>query len=152
MFKSVKIKSLFLFVAILGSFSLSAQESDVSDTELSQFADAYVKVQMQNQVAQQEMMAIIEDKGLEVERFGAIQEAAMDPEKKSDATADEMKKHASAISKMEKLQPELEKKAINEIESTGISIDRYKTLASAIQKERSLQERLQAILVKRQGN
>lgn len=152
MFKSVKIKSLFLFAAILGSFSLSAQEQNVSDSELTQFADAYVKVQMQNQVAQQEMMTIIEDEGLEVERFSAIQEAAMDPEKKSDATSDEMKKHASAISKMEELQPELEKKAVNEIESTGISIDRYKTLASAIQQEKSLQERLQAILVERQGN
>lgn len=152
MFKSVKIKSLFLFVTILGSLSLSAQEQNVSDSELGQFADAYIKVQMQNQVAQQEMMTIIENEGLEVERFSAIQEAEVDPAKESDATADEMKKHASAISKMEELQPELEKKAVDEIESAGISIDRYKSLASAIQQEKGLQERLQAILVELQGN
>lgn len=152
MLKSVKIKSLFLFLTLFGTFSLSAQEQDVSDSELNQFADAYVKVQLQNQVAQQEMMAIIEDEGLEVERFSAIQEAAIDPAKKSDATAEEMKKHASAISKMEELQPELQKKAVTEIESTGISIDQYKSLASAIQKEKSLQDRLQAILVERHSN
>ncbi|MBA6152488.1 DUF4168 domain-containing protein [Gelidibacter maritimus] len=152
MFKSVKVKSLFLFAALIGSLTLSAQEQNVSDSDLNQFADAYIKVQMQNQVAQQEMMTIIENEGLAVERFSAIQEAAIDPNKESDATAEEMKKHASAMSKMEKLQPELEQKAVDEIESAGISIDRYKSLATAIQKERSLQERLQAILMERQGN
>lgn len=152
MFKSMKIKSLFLFVTILGSLSLSAQEQDISDAELGQFADAYLKVQMQNQEAQQEMMTIIEGEGLKVERFSEIQEAAMDPKKESDATADEMKKHASAISKMEEIQPALEKKAVDNIESAGISIDRYRSLASAIQQEKDLQQRLQTILVERQGN
>ena len=64
MFKSVRIKSLFLFVGILGSLTLSAQSQDVSDTELAQFADAYIKVQMQNHEAQKEIMTIIEGEGL----------------------------------------------------------------------------------------
>ena len=152
MFKSVRIKSLLFFVTLVGSLTLSAQEQNVSDGELNQFADAYIKVQAQNQVAQQEMMTIIEEEGLKVERFGEIQEAAMDPKKEADATSDEMKRHAKAIAKMEKLQPTLEKKAVDEIESAGISIDRYKSLATAIQAEKELQERLQSILVERQGN
>lgn len=152
MFKLVRIKSLLLFVSILGSLTLSAQEKNISDSELGQFADAYIKVQMQNQEAQQEMMTIIEDEGLKVERFSEIQEAAMDPSKKAEATADEMKKHANAISKMEKLQPSLEKKATDQIESTGISLDQYKSLASAIQAKKELQQRLQTILVERQEN
>lgn len=152
MIKSFKIKSLLFFVTILGSLSLSAQDKNISDVELGQFADAYIKVQMQNQVAQQQMMAIIEDEGLKVERFSEIQEAEMDPNKKTDATAGEIKKHAKAIAKMEEIQPALEKKAVAEIESAGISIDRYKSLASAIQEEKDLQIRLQSILVERQGN
>lgn len=152
MFKSVRIKSLLFFVTMLGSLSLSAQEQKISDDELGQFADAYIKVQMQNQVAQQELITIIEDEGLKVERFGEIQEAEMDQNKKADATADEMKKHAKAIAKMEQIQPALEKKAVAEIESTGISIDRYKSLATAIQGEKELQERLQSILAERQEN
>ncbi len=152
MYKSVKIKSLLFLVTILGAFSLSAQEQNISDTELGQFADAYIKVQMQNQEAQQNMMTIIEDEGLQLERFSEIQEATMDPNKKTDATADEMKKHAKAIAKMEKMQPELEKKAVTEIESAGISFDRYKSLAKAVQEEKELQQRLQTILVERQGN
>lgn len=150
MFKSMKIKSILAVITIFGSLSLSAQGQNISDTELGQFADAYIKVQIQNQVAQQEMMTIIEDEGLKVERFSEIQQAKMDPNKKVDATADEIKKHANAITKMEEIQPALEKKAVGEIESTGISIDRYKSLATAIQGERGLQERLQTILVERQ--
>ena len=107
---------------------------------------------MQNQVAQQEMMTIIEDQGLKVERFSEIQEAAMDPSKKVDATADEMKKHSNAMAKMEEIQPSLEKKAVDEIESAGISINRYKSLATVIEKEKELQQRLQTILVERQDN
>ncbi|MEO8774216.1 MAG: DUF4168 domain-containing protein [Gelidibacter sp.] len=152
MLKSVRIKSLLFFVTLLGSLTLSAQEQNISDNELGQFADAYIKVQMQNQAAQQEMMTIIEDEGLKVERFSEIQEAALDPKKDVDATADEIKKHSKAIAKMEEIQPALEKKAVAEIESAGITIDRYKSLATAIQGEKALQERLQTILVSRQGN
>lgn len=152
MFKSLKIKTLLSFVFILGSLTLSAQEQEVSDSELGQFADAYVKVQKQNQEAQKEMMVIIEDEGLEVERFTEIQEAQMDPNKESDANADEMKKHASAVAKMQEIQPELEKKAVDQIESSGISLERYQSLAAVIQKEDALQQRLQTLLVERQGN
>ncbi len=149
MFRSLRIKSLFLFVAVMGSITLSAQEPDVSDVELAQFADAYIKVQMQNQEAQQEMMAIVEKEGLEIERFGAIQEATMNAGQTPDATAEEMKKHASAMAKIEKLQPELEKKAVKEVESTGISLERFESLASVIQADQGLQQRLQTILMER---
>lgn len=151
MLKLVRIKSLFLFVAILGSVTLSAQEKDISDTELAQFADAYIMVQMQNQEAQQEMVSIIQDEGLEVERFSLIQQAAMDPNQKSDATKEEMTKHENAASKIQALQPAMEKKAIDGIQSTGISIEQYESLASAIQKDQGLQQRLQTILMERQG-
>ena len=150
MFKLVRIKSLLFFVTMLGSLTLSAQEQSVSDSELGQFADAYIKVQMQNQAAQQEMMTIIEDEGLALERFSEIQEAGMDPNKASDATADEVKKHASAVAKMEKMQPALEKKAVEQIESAGMTFDQYKSLATTIQGEKDLQQRLQTMLVERQ--
>ena len=45
---------------VCGSMSLMAQvaqEQDVSDKELGQFADAYTEVQMENQKSQQKMIA-----------------------------------------------------------------------------------------------
>lgn len=148
MFKSVKLRSLFFSLTLLlGSVTLFAQ--DISDTQLAQFADAYINVQMQNQEAQQEMVAIIEKEGLEVERFSQIQEASMNPNQQSDATPDEMKKHASAMAKLDEMQPELEKKAIEGIEATGISLEQYQSIASAVQQDQELQQKLQAILMER---
>ena len=139
-------------MAIVGTLTVSAQTQEVSDAELGQFADAYVKVQMQNQMAQQQMITVIEDEGLKVERFSEIQEAEMDPNKTADASEDELKKHASAMAKIEEMQPAMEKKAMADIESAGISLERYQSLAAEIQNEKSLQQRLQTILMERQGN
>src|SRR5690554_2935409 len=119
MFKSIKIKGLFLFVAIVGSVGLTAQENKISDDELNKFAEAYINVQMQNQESQQKMMVAIEEEGLKVDRFSEIQESTMNPNVKSDATEAELKMHANATAKIEGMQPEFEKKAREGIESKG---------------------------------
>lgn len=151
MFKSLKIKSLFLFVGILGSASLFAQEAEISDNELGKFADAYINIQMQNQEAQQEMIAIIENEGLKIERFSEIEQSSMDPNKKVDATDAEMKMHANATAKIDKMQPEMEKKAKEGIESKGLTFERFQELAAVIQQDQSLQQRLQNILMENQS-
>ncbi|MDX1364196.1 DUF4168 domain-containing protein [Arenibacter latericius] len=151
MFKSVRVKSVFLFVALLGTIGLSAQGTSVSDAELTRFATAYQKLQIQQQVTQQTMMKAIEEEGIEVKRFSEIQQASMDPNKEVEATKEEMELHKKALSKIEKMQPELEKKINEEITSTGMTMEQFEALAKEIQQDRSLQERLQAIMVKSQG-
>lgn len=150
MFKLVKIRIFFLsLVALFGTLTLVAQNQDISDTQLAQFADAYMTVQTQNQEAQQEMIAVIEKEGLEVERFSEIQEASLNPNQESDATPEEMKKHAKAIEKIDAMQPEFEKKAIEGIEKSGISMEEYQNIASAVQQDQKLQQKLQTILMER---
>ncbi|PNW29137.1 DUF4168 domain-containing protein [Formosa algae] len=152
MFKSLKISTLFVFLFVMGSTTVLAQEQDVSDKELQQFADAYTEVQMQNQKSQQEMIAVVEGEGLNIARFNEIQKAMMDPNQESDATAAEIEKHGKVTSKFEEMQPEMEKNTIASIESTGISLQDFESLAAKIQQDESLQQRLQAIFVKRQGD
>ena len=152
MLKSFKIKKLFLIMFVCGSIGLTAQEQkDVSDKELSQFADAYNEAQVQGQESQQKMIAIIKEEGLEVERFQEIQEAKTNPNKESNVTDAEKEKHEIVTTKLQKLQPEMEKNAIESIESTGISIKQFESLAAKIQVDKSLQQRLQTIMEKRQG-
>lgn len=150
MFTSKKLRNLFLGIGLLAGVGLFAQNQEVSDTELTQFADAYVQVQQQNQEAQMAMVKLIENEGLEVERFSMIQQASMDPSQPVDATEEEIQKHDAVIEKIEELQPDFEKRAIESIESTGISFERFQTLAAAIQQDQSLQERLQNILMESQ--
>ncbi|MGO3182854.1 MAG: DUF4168 domain-containing protein [Aequorivita sp.] len=151
MFKSVKLKSVFLFVALMGTIGLSAQENEVSDAELTKFANAYQEMQVQNQEIQQEMVKIIEKEGMDVDRFSTIQQASMDPNQEVDASAEEMKMHEKAVAKMQKMQPEMEKKASEKIAATGLTMERFEALAAVIQNDQALQQRLQAILMKNQG-
>ncbi len=148
MFKSVKLRSVFLFVALMGTFGLFAQDNEVSDVELTQFANAYQEMQIQNQEAQQVMVKIIEDEGMDVQRFSTIQQASMAPNQEIEATDAEMKMHDSAIAKMQKLQPEIEKKVSEKIIATGLTMERFEALAAVIQKDQALQQRLQTILMK----
>lgn len=151
MFKSVKLKSVFLLVAIMGTFGAFAQEKDVSDAELAKFANAYQEMQIQNQEIQQEMVKIIEEEGMDVERFSAIQQESMDPNKEVEASEAEMKMHQNAVSKMEEMQPDMEKKASEKIAATGLTMERFEALAAVIQNDEALQQRLQTILMKNQG-
>lgn len=151
MFKSVKIKSVFLFVAMIGTFGLFAQEKEVSDTELTQFANAYQEMQIQSQAAQKEMVKIIEAEDMDVQRFSIIQQASMDPNQEVEATEAEMKMRDNAIAKMQKMQPELEKEATEKILASGLTMERFEALAAVIQNDQALQQRLQAILMKNQG-
>lgn len=148
MFKSVKLKIVFLFVAMIGSFALFAQENEVSDAELTKFANAYQEMQVQNQEVQKVMVKIIEDEGMDVQRFSAIQQASMDPNQKVEATESEMRMHDNAIAKMQKMQPEIEKKVTQKIVATGLTMERFEALAMVIQNDQGLQQRLQTILMK----
>ena len=70
----------------------------------------------------------------------------MDPNAKLDATPAEIKKHANVTSKIEKMQPELEKKAMKGIEAAGLTMERYQALAGVIQQDQDLLQRLQSIM------
>lgn len=151
MLKSVKIKSLFLFIALMGTIALSAQQKNVTDAELTTFAKAYQDLQVQNQKAQEEMVKIVQAEGMDVERFSAIQKASMDPNVKADATDAEMKMHDNAMAKIKKIQPELEKEATEKITAAGMTMESFEALAAVIQKDQSLQQRLQTILMNSKG-
>lgn len=151
MLKSVKLKNVFLFVAMIGTLGLFAQEKEISDTELTQFASAYQEMQIQNQEIQQKIVKMIEDEGMDVQRFSAIQQASMDPNQEVEATDSEIKMHQNVIVKIQKMQPQFEKEASDKIVATGLTMERFETLATVIQKDQALQQRLQTILMKNQG-
>lgn len=151
MLKSVKVKSLFLFVAMIGSLGLFAQNNEVSEEELTKFANAYQEMQVQNQEAQQLMVNIIEAEGMDVDRFSTIQQASMENNQNVEATEAEVKMHQNAMVKIQEIQPELEKKATEKIVATGLTMERFEALAAVIQNDQGLQQRLQAILMKNQG-
>ena len=151
MLKSVKL-NLFLFLATLGTISMSAQTEakKVTDQELNKFANAYQAVQVENQKAQQEMVAMIEESGLDVEKFQNIQKAQMDPNTEVEATEKELTAHKQVMAKIQEMQPKLQSEMEGLIKKQGLTMQRYQEVAAAIQTNQELQQQLQAIMMKKQ--
>lgn len=151
---SKRIKSLLIMFVMMGSVVSFAQTTkaadDVSDQELNQFVQSYKDVQAANNEAQQDMMKMIEDEGLDVQRFQTIQQASTDPAKEVDATKKEMAAHKKITNKIQAMQPELEKKMQGIIEDDGLTMDRYQAIAMAIQKDQTLQQKVQSKMMAQQ--
>ena len=137
MIKSKKIAGLLFAFALLGTASVFAQtqqlpqqqqqavEVDVSDEELSKFADAYQRIRMVNQEAQKAMAKKVEDSGFDIQRFNEIHQAALDPNTESDATEEEKKKHKEVVAEIESMQGEFQKEMENAISEQGLEVERY---------------------------
>ena len=156
------IITLALTGALVGTLSTAAKaqemqapmttqaQANITTAELSKFADAFQEVQVENQAAQQKMMGIIKDEGLDVQRFTEIQKAQMNPEAEVEATDEELKMHAAVVAELQKMQPALETKMAGIIEDPGLTLDRYKAVAMALQQNKELQKKFQGIMMKKQ--
>lgn len=148
--KILKQTLSLLTIMLLPLAAVYAQD-DISDEELNKFADAVMAVQINNQQAQQQMIAIIQKEGLEIDRFVELQEAAENPEIDSKATKKEMEQFNTLIEKIDKIQPELEQRAEEGIKTAGLSTDRFQELAAIVQQDETLQQRFQTLIMKKMG-
>ena len=149
MLKLNHMKNFVLALTLLFSAVTFAQ-TEVSDADLNKFANAYKAVQMENQEVQQEMIDMIKKEGLEINRFQSIQQASVNPEQKVEATEVEMKSYKTAVSKIEKMQPQLQKEMSQIIQENGLTLDRYQEIGAALQSDQALQQKLQTMMMKEQ--
>ncbi len=120
--------------------------TEVSDEELKQFASALQQMQMMNQMAQQRMVAAVQDAGLEVERFSAIRQAQEAPDQTTDATEDELAKVDAAVAELEKIQEETNAQMVAKIEAAGLTEARYQEIGQALQNSQALQAKFQELM------
>lgn len=157
MLKMKKFASFLLFFTILGTFAGNAQISqpqpqqqqqkvEVSDGELEKFANAFQGIRMITQQAQQEMMKVVQDSGMDVQKFNKIQQASMNPEATVEATDEEKAKHKEIASELEEMQMGYQEKMQEVIEEQDLTLQRYEQIAMGLQNDPELQERLKAIL------
>lgn len=136
------MKKLFTFAIVfaLGTFALFAQE--ITDEQFDKFVTAYQTVQQENNNAQMEMVAVIEGEGLTTQRFNEIHQAELDPNQESDASAKEMKKHKSVVSKIEAMNEGLQTKIEQKIKEAGLTMETYQLIHQQIQTNPEMQNKL----------
>lgn len=158
MFRSKKLAGFLLTVTMMGSTAVFAQtpqlpqqqqqqqKVEVTDAELNKFAKAFQGIRVIGQQSQQEMVQVVQDKGMKVERFNKIHDAALNPQVEVEATAEEKAQHKKIISELEGMQASMQEQMAKVITDAGLSLERYEQIAMGLQADRELQQRLQAVL------
>lgn len=122
------------------------QEIEVSDAELEKFAEAYQGIQVANQDAQKRMIAVVEEEELEIGKFNEIHQARMQNQE-VEASEEDLQRHAKAVEKIEEMQPQIQSEMEKIITDADLTVDRYQQIATAMQNDPQLQQRLQQIMV-----
>lgn len=137
------LKKILFTGAFLMSVFAFAQTSSVSDADLDKFANAYTSIQMESQKVQQEMMGVIQEAGLQPQRFNEIYEASMTEGKESNATAEEQKKFDDAMTKIKKKQASVQETMEKKVEEAGLDMVKYQGIMQKLQTSPELQQKLQ---------
>lgn len=120
--------------------------NDFSDTELKSFVKVNEKVTVIQKESEQKMIKAIEDKGLTVNRFNEILELQRDPQKKTDASQEELTSFNSAAQVIIEENQKLEKQMTTSIEEEGMDIDTYKEIMIAYQQNPTIQSKINKLI------
>lgn len=157
MIKVNKLAGMLMGLMMLGSTAVIAQQlppqqqqqqqqTEVSDADLEKFAAAVQQIQMVSQQAQQEMMQVVQEEGMEIPRFNEIHEATMNPEVEVEATTEEKATHKKIIGELETMQAGVQQKIEKLITDQGLSLEQYEQIAMKLQSDPALQQRIQQMI------
>lgn len=125
-----------------------AIDIDVSDEELQLFVDVSMQAQEVQAEAQQEMLAIVEEEGIDVDTFNQIAQALQMGQSRDeiDVESEDMENFDKASESIDVIGQAMEGKLISAVESEGMEMDRFQELNMAIQQDQQLQQRAQQMM------
>lgn len=137
--------SPFIFsLLIIFAISTKANPGGFTDEEITGFVNAYTKVTDIQQQSQMQMVEVIEEHDMDVQRFNLLyMQMQQMPIEEIDGTDKEKEDMADIIEEIEKIQLEIETVLIKTIEDEGLTIDKYTEIMNEIQQNPELQQRIQ---------
>ena len=132
----------FLLFSTTGLLAQDALQTEVTDAELEKFAMAFQGIRMMNQQAQQQMASEIEDGDLSIQRFNEIHKASLDPAVEVELSEEEEKKYKAIVAEIEEMQVDFQKQMEEIIQKRDLTVDRYRQIATQLETDSDLQERL----------
>ncbi|MEX0680337.1 MAG: DUF4168 domain-containing protein [Balneolales bacterium] len=146
---------LFIFTAVSaqGQFQQvppdQAEEiPEVTDDELQVFVDASMQAQQIQMESQMEMIAIVEEEGLDVETYNEILQSRQmgQSDDEIEVESEEIEKFETASELVGAIEQEMEGKLISAIEEEGLELDRFQQIFVAIQSSPELQQKMQQMI------
>lgn len=147
MFTVKKVVYLFLFAIIANyAFAQTQGEDQISDQELQMFASAATEIQMLDRQSQQKMVKVIQDAGLNVQKYTAIQKAERNPQQEPNASKEELESYNAAKGQVMQMQKAVQTKMEKKIKESGLTVNRYKTISKKVQEDAKLREKVQKMM------
>lgn len=146
-FRTKKFAGFLLFF-VFTTTALMAQvnQTKVTDSELDKFATVFQHMRMMDQEIQREMMQVVEDEEMDIQRFNKLYKANMDPAVDANPSKEEQEKYKNIVAEIEKMQVSFQKKMEKTISESGLTVERYQQIATSLQTDPELQERLKNAL------
>ena len=91
-------------------------------------------------------MKKVEESGFDANRFNELYQASASPEKTVDASDEEKERFGKVMNEIQQMQVGFTEKIEKIISNEGMSIERYQTIAMALQNDTELQGRLRTML------
>lgn len=121
---------------------------EISDEELVTFLEASDAIQPIQEKAQEDMQKIIEDEGMEFQRFQQIMMAMQNPQMadQMDVSADEEESIQAMQPKLMEIETEATDEITTEIADKGLQVERYQAIFMSLQQHPELMERLEGLM------
>lgn len=122
--------------------------SEVTDAELQLFVDASVKAQQIQTESQMEMIAIVQEEGLEVDTYNQILQGLQNGQSpdEMEVSSTDVEKFHTASELIGEVEQDMETKLIAAIEDEGLELDRFQQIFMAIQSDPGLQQKMQQMI------
>lgn len=141
----------FFSLPVQAQFQMPPQEApqiEVSDEELELFIDASMNAQTVQMQSQQEMIAIVDEEGIEVNTYNEIMQAQQMGQSPEDIGVSEsdLEKFERANEKIQEVEVRMERDLAQAVEDEGMEMERFQEINMAIQQDPELQQRAQQII------
>ncbi len=159
-----KLTSILMMFLVFGGLSFAqaqdmpmnqqpAEPIEVSDEELEEFIDVYMGVAELNQQFEMQVQQVLQDEGIEVEKFMEIQQSEQMGASRDDidATSEELEKYDAAMEAVEEMEEDFQEEIEEKVEEEGMEIERYEEIMMGLQQDQELMQRAQQLLQERQG-
>lgn len=125
----------------------SAPTTEISQTELEQFARVIPQLQQIQQSAQEQAAQFIQESGLSTERFSEIyqsQQSGTAPS--SEVTNEEQQSYDEVSTKIESLEQDVRSQQEQVLEAEGLEPQRFGEILVAVRQDPALQQQVQQLL------
>lgn len=133
---------LLLFIFTTTAVTAQVGQKKVTDEELSKFGQTFQKIRMMNQQVQMNMAQVVSNEEMDIKRFNEIHKASLDPAVEVEISGEEKEKYDEIVTQIEEIQLAFQSKIEETIKENGLTVERYQDIATRLQTDPELQERL----------